>query len=62
MKQFNIISKLLSTLISPEELMELVEKHQYEDLLDFLVAAALEKWAGFRDGICRVVAGQLFNR
>jgi len=59
MKQFNIISKLLSTLISPEELMEIVEKHQYEDvarkfhvedLLDFFVAAALEKWAGFRDG------------
>jgi len=30
MKQFNIISKLLSTLISPEELMEIVEKHQYK--------------------------------
>ncbi|MBE1553956.1 hypothetical protein H4683_001031 [Filibacter limicola] len=59
MKQFSTISKLLSTLISPEELMELVEKHNYvdvarkfkvEDLLDFFVAAALEKWAGFRDG------------
>ncbi|MBE1556119.1 IS4 family transposase [Sporosarcina limicola] len=59
MKQFSTISKLLSTLISPEELMELVEKHHYEDvarkfhvkdLLDFFVAAALEKWAGFRDG------------
>ena len=59
MKQFNTISKLLSTLISPEELMGLLEKHDYvdvarkfkvEDLLNFFVAAALEKWAGFRDG------------
>lgn len=59
MKQFNTIKKLLSTLISNDELMEIVEKHHYEDvarkfhvedLLDFFVAAALEKWAGYRDG------------
>lgn len=59
MKQFTIISKLLAILISPEELMELLEKHNYkdvarkfkvEDLFDFFVAAALEKWSGFRDG------------
>ncbi|MEK5037525.1 hypothetical protein [Sporosarcina sp. FSL K6-3457] len=39
--------------------MEFLEKHNYkeiarkfkvEDLLDFFVAAAPEKWAGFRDG------------
>ena len=59
MKQFNTISKLLSTLISTEELTALIEKHHYEDiarkfhvedLLDFFMAAALEKWAGYRDG------------
>ena len=59
MKQFNMISKLLSTLISTEELTALIEKHHYEDiarkfhvedLLDFFMAAALEKWAGYRDG------------
>lgn len=59
MKQFNTISKLLSTLISPEELMAIVEKHNYtdvarkfkvENLLDFFMAATLEKWAGYRDG------------
>jgi len=59
MKQFNMISKLLSTLISTEELLEIVQKHQYEDiarkfhvedLLDFFMAAALEKWDGFRAG------------
>ena len=59
MKQFNTISKLLTTLISPEELMAIVEKHNYidvartfkvENLLDFFIAAALEKWAGYRDG------------
>lgn len=55
MKQFNTISKLLSTLISPEELKALLEKHNYidvarnfkvEDLLDFFMAAALEKVGG----------------
>lgn len=59
MKEFNTITKLLSTLISLEELLSLLEKHNYvdvarkfkvEDLLDFFVASALEKWAGFRDG------------
>lgn len=59
MKEFNTITKLLSTLISPEELAELLEKHNYvdvarkfkvEDLLNFFVASALEKWAGFREG------------
>lgn len=59
MKQFNTNSKLLAILISPEELMELLEKHDYKEvarkfpveaLLDFFVAAALEKWAGFRHG------------
>ena len=59
MKQFNTISKLLATLISPEELKELLEKHHYidvarnfkvEDLLDFFMASALEKWTGFREG------------
>ena len=60
MKQFNTISTLLTTLISPEELMAIVEKHNYidvartfkvENLLDFFIAAALEKWAGYRDGL-----------
>lgn len=59
MKQFNIISKLLSILISEEELMTIVEKHNYvdvartfkvENLLDFFIAAAIEKWDGYRGG------------
>lgn len=76
MKQFTIISKLLAILISPEELMELLEKHNYkdvarkfkvEDLFDFFVAAALEKW--FRlsrwhrgNGIRWSIASELLNR
>ena len=32
MKQFNTISKLLSTLISPEELIAIVEMHNYTDV------------------------------
>lgn len=71
MKEFNAITKRLSTLISSEELMKPLEKHNYvdvarkfkvEDLFDFFVAAALEKWAGFRDCIYRSIAGELFNR
>jgi hypothetical protein len=59
MKQFNTISKLLANLISHDELISIVQKHNYEDvarkfcvtnLLDFFLAAALEKWDGFRDG------------
>jgi len=75
MKQFNTISKFLAILISPEELMELLEKHQYkevvrkfkvEDLLDFYVSAAFEEWASFRYGTkvmasIGLVAGELFD-
>ena len=59
MKQFSTISTLFNHLISEKELLEIVVKHGYEDvartfgvreLLDFFLAAALEKWDGFRDG------------
>lgn len=59
MKEFSTISSLLANLISTDEVTEIAHKYGYEEvarefglkeLLDFFLAAALEKWAGYREG------------
>lgn len=68
MNQFSTISALFDHLISTDEFQSLLEKHDYvevsrkfsaRDLIDFLMAASLERWDGFRDGADRMMSLQL---
>ncbi|AJD92897.1 hypothetical protein JMA_35800 [Jeotgalibacillus malaysiensis] len=68
MNQFSTISALFDHLISTDSFRSLLEKHNYtdvsrkfsvRDLIDFLMAAALEKWDGYRDGADKMSSLQL---
>jgi len=66
--QFSSVSTLFNQLISENELLSIAETHQYVDevrkfgvrqLIDFLLAAALEKWSCYRDGADQMEAVKL---
>ena len=68
MNQFTTISALFDQLIAEEELEQCLKTYGYEDvarkfrvrdLIDFLFAAALGKWEGYRDGADQMAAFDL---